>query len=61
MYALMLVDRADLLGEYKTREEADEARIRVIAADRGLTDIAQVIEMDDQGRPVDRPERAALA
>lgn len=55
MYALMLLNRADLLGEYETREGAEGALDRLFDHDERLGEDAGIFELDGDGRPVGDP------
>lgn len=50
-YALMLLDRADLLGEYNDLGEAEAALARLVEAEPELIDVAGIVPHDDEGRP----------
>ena len=49
MYAVVLLDRADLLAEYETREDAEAAVDRLFDHDGRLG--VGIFELDDHGRP----------
>lgn len=54
-YALMLLDRADLLGEYDDLAEAEAALARLVDSEPDLVDVAGIVPHDDEGRPAGEP------
>ncbi len=54
-YALMLLDRADLLGEYDDLAEAEAALARLVDGEPDLVDVAGIVPHDDKGRPAGEP------
>jgi hypothetical protein len=61
-YALMLLDRADILGEYDDLAEAEAALARMVDAEPHLVDVAALVPHDDDGQsagePIKRPAAA---
>ena len=55
MYAVVLLDRADLLAEYETREDAEAAVDRLFDHDGRLGEDVGIFELDDHGRPIGDP------
>jgi hypothetical protein len=54
-YALMLLDRADLLGEYDDLSEAEAALARLVDGEPDLVAVAAIVPHDDEGRPAGEP------
>jgi hypothetical protein len=54
-YALMLLDRADLLGEYDELAEAEAALARLVDGEPDLIDVAGIVPHDDEGKPAGEP------
>jgi hypothetical protein len=61
-YALMLLDRADLLGEYEDLAEAESALALLVKGEPDLVDVAGIVPHDDKGHPAgDAIKRPAAA
>jgi hypothetical protein len=54
-YALMLLDRADLLGEYDDLSEAEAALARLVDGEPHLVDVAGIVAHDENGKPAGEP------
>ena len=54
-YALMLLDRADLLGEFDDLTEAEAALATLVDGEPDLVDVAGIVPHDDEGRPAGEP------
>lgn len=54
-YALMLLDRADLLGEYDELAEAKAALAGLVDGEPDLIDVARIVPHDDEGKPAGEP------
>jgi hypothetical protein len=52
MYALILLNHADLISEYDTREAADAAYERILEADGSVRDELAILEIDARGRTI---------
>jgi len=57
MYALMLLDRADLLDEFDTLAAAEAALARLVEGEPALVEVAGVVPLDARGRPAGEPIR----
>jgi hypothetical protein len=60
-YALMLLDRADLLGEYDDLSEAEAALARLVDGEPDLLEVAAIIPHDDEGHPAGDPIKRPAA
>jgi hypothetical protein len=60
-WALMLLDRADVLGEYDDLAEAEAALARLVDGEPHLADVAAVVPHDDHGQPAGEPIKRAAA
>jgi hypothetical protein len=54
-YALMLLDRADLLVEYEDLGEAEAALARLVDGEPELVEIAGIVPHDENGEPAGEP------
>ena len=54
MYALMLLDRAEVIREFDSLDEAKAALERFVAEEPSLDEVAGILQLDD-GKPVGDP------